>query len=138
MNEELKDSIRDSVKMAVYHDLSYAEYDEDVLAEDFPGAEYVDPTFYLEDRGRTLHWPLEWLDYTSCGGLFGTVPNSPHYELRTVADGASPDDMVYGIQLEWGGWKLTLWQSDVGQTEVTWQSIEQSVDHVLSHAKFPG
>ena len=138
MDEELKLVILDTLKEAVKHDLNYAEFDEDFLAEEFPHAEYPDPTLYLEDFGRELCWPLGWLDTVSCEGLYGYVKDFPRYSLRFTAEGDSMDDMVYTIQVEWSMWTLKLWQSEKGETDATWDDIEKSAQYILDHTKFPG
>ena len=48
------------------------------------------------------------------------------------------DDMVYAIQVEWSMWTLKLWQSEKGETDVTWDDIEKSAQYTLDHTKFPG
>lgn len=138
MNDELKLAILDTLKKAVELDLSYAEYDSDAMAEDFPDEEYPDPTLFLTDKGRNSAWPLGWLNTESCDGLYGSVEGFPRYKLRTVAHGSSMDDMVYAIQVEWSMWTLKLWQSEKGETDVTWDDIEKSAQYILDHTKFPG
>lgn len=138
MSDELHDAILDTLRMSVELDLKYADlFDVDALAEEFPKAKYLDPTLYLTIEGRNKAWPVSWLNTTSCGGLYGQVYGFPEYSLRTVGEGYSQDTMVYRIQLEWGRWTLTLWTSDEGDTEVSWNQIESSAKHVLEHTTFP-
>lgn len=138
MNEELKNAILDTLKKAVQHDLCYAEFDEDAMAEEFPDVEYPEPTLYLTDEGREHSWPLDWLNPISCDGLYGYLDGFPWYSIRTVATGDSMDTRQYGLQVEWSKWTLKLWESEVGATDATWADIETSAEDVLNHTKFPG